>query len=107
MSENNKLVIFQNKQIRRIWSNNEWFFSVVDIIEALSESPHPRQYWEKVKQREFIAFQLSPIWLQLKLESSDGKKYSYRFPQMSPGLSGDFVFSKNHTSQFKTSYNWF
>lgn len=71
----NKLVIFQNKKIRRIWHNDEWFFSVVDIILALTESPHPRQYWEKVKQREFIAIQLSPIWLQLKLESSDGKKY--------------------------------
>jgi len=71
----NKIVIFQEQRIRRIWHANEWFFSVVDIVEVLSESPHPRQYWEKVKQREFIEIQLSPIWLQLKLASVDGKKY--------------------------------
>jgi prophage antirepressor-like protein len=74
-NEQNKLVIFQDKKIRRAWHNGEWFFSVVDIVEALSESPYPRQYWEKVKQREFVDIQLSPIWLQLKLVSADGKKY--------------------------------
>lgn len=74
--QQNKLVVFQNKKIRRIWHNDEWYFSAVDIVEALTESPSPRQYWEKVKQREFLDIQLSPIWLQLKLESSDGKKYN-------------------------------
>lgn len=76
MDQQNKLVIFQDKKIRRIWHHDEWFFSVVDIIEALTESRHPRQYWEKVKQREFIELQLSPIWLQLKLTSVDRKKYA-------------------------------
>lgn len=75
-NKKNKLTIFQEKQIRHRWHNDEWFFSVVDIVEALTESPHPRQYWEKIKRREFTEFQLSPIWLQLKLESSDGKKYT-------------------------------
>jgi len=70
-----KIVLFQSKQIRRIWHADEWFYSVVDIIETLTESPTPRQYWEKMKQREFLELQLSPIWGQLKLESSDGKKY--------------------------------
>jgi hypothetical protein len=74
-SQNNKLVLFQSKKIRRIWHKDEWFYSVVDIIEALTDSPTPRQYWGKVKQREFVDLQLSPIWVQLKLESSDGKKY--------------------------------
>jgi DNA-damage-inducible protein D len=68
-----KLVIFQNKQIRRIWQNKEWYYSVIDIVEALSESPFPRQYWEKVKQREFVEIEVSPIWLQLKLKAPDGK----------------------------------
>ena len=76
MNKNNKLVIFESKQIRRAWHKGEWFFSVVDIAGVLAESPYPRQYWEKIKQREFIDIQLSPIWLQLKLESSDGKKYN-------------------------------
>ncbi|MDP3988152.1 MAG: Bro-N domain-containing protein [Candidatus Levybacteria bacterium] len=76
IDKKNKLVIFQDKKIRRIWHGGEWFFSVIDIVEALTESSYPRQYWEKVKQREFTEVQLSPIWLQLKLASADGKKYA-------------------------------
>ncbi len=54
----NKLVVFQSKKIRRIWNEDEWYYSVVDIIAALTDSPTPRQYWGKVKQREFVKFQL-------------------------------------------------
>jgi hypothetical protein len=68
-----KLVVFQDKKIRRLWYNNEWFYSVVDIVEVLTDSPTPRQYWGKVKDREFIALELSPIWVQLKLPAEDGK----------------------------------
>ena len=75
MKNNNKLIVFENKKIRRMWHNDEWWFSVVDIVEALTDSPTPRQYWGKVKQMEFIELELSPIWIQLKLESPDGKKY--------------------------------
>ncbi len=75
MDKENALVVFQDKKIRRIWHKEEWFFSVVDVVEALTESPTPRQYWGKVKDREFLQLQLSPIWVQLKLPSSDGKLY--------------------------------
>ena len=70
-----QIALFKGKKIRKTLYNNEWWFSVVDVVEVLTESPYPRQYWEKIKQREFLDIQLSPIWLQLKLESSDGKKY--------------------------------
>jgi len=69
----NKLAVFQNKNIRRIWHEEEWFYSVVDIIEVLTDSPTPRQYWGKVKDREFTKLQLSPIWVRLKLKATDGK----------------------------------
>jgi prophage antirepressor-like protein len=72
----NKIVVFESRKIRRVWHHDEWYFSVVDVVEALTDSPTPRQYWGKVKQREFIDLQLSPIWVQLKLESADGKKYA-------------------------------
>ena len=47
--------------------------SVVDIVEVLTDSPTPRQYWGKVKDREFTKLQLSPIWVRLKLKAADGK----------------------------------
>ncbi|MFH1637640.1 MAG: Bro-N domain-containing protein [Candidatus Woesearchaeota archaeon] len=74
--ERNALVVFQGKRIRRAWHHEEWYFSVVDIIEVLTDSPTPRQYWGKVKDREFKEIELSPIWVRLKLTSADGKKYA-------------------------------
>ncbi len=68
-----KLVVFQDSKIRRVWHNDEWYFSVVDVVAALTGSPTPRQYWGKVKGREFKELELSPIWVQLKLEALDGK----------------------------------
>ena len=75
MDKDKALVVFQDKRIRRIWHNNQWYFSVVDVVAALTDSPTPRQYWGKIKDREFAKLELSPIWVQLKLESVDGKKY--------------------------------
>jgi DNA-damage-inducible protein D len=75
MTDEKALVVFEGKEIRRIWHDDQWYFSVVDVVQALTDSPKARQYWGKVKDREFTKLQLSPIWVQLKLESSDGKKY--------------------------------
>ncbi|MDO8628060.1 MAG: Bro-N domain-containing protein, partial [Candidatus Diapherotrites archaeon] len=72
MNSENALVVFQDKKIRRIWHNEEWHFSIVDVIQALTDSPSPRQYWGVLKGRES---QLLTFCLQLKLESSDGKMY--------------------------------
>ena len=72
---NNQVALFKGKEVRKILLQKEWYFSVVDIVEALTDSPTPRQYWGKIKQREFVDQQLSPIWVQLKLEANDGKKY--------------------------------
>ena len=47
----NKLVVFQDKKIRRTWHNDEWYFSVVDIIGVLTESVDQAAYWRKLKQR--------------------------------------------------------
>ncbi len=72
-----KLVVFNNINIRRIWLENEWYFSVVDIIEVLTESLDAKDYWYRLKKREFerSKIELSTYCRQLKLESSDGKKY--------------------------------
>lgn len=73
IEQNKELVVFRNKKIRRTWHNNEWWFSVVDIVGALAESPNPNNYWKVLKHREH---QLVTICNQLKLESTDGKYYS-------------------------------
>jgi hypothetical protein len=77
MSNSEKaLVVFQGKQIRRTWFNDEWWFSVVDIIEALTESGRARKYWSDIKKRlTEDGFELSAKIGQLKLVSADGKSY--------------------------------
>jgi len=72
-----KLVVFKNKEIRRILHENEWYFAVVDVVAALTVSDKPRDYWYRMKKRELGAtqFELSTLCRQLKLESTDGKKY--------------------------------
>jgi DNA-damage-inducible protein D len=71
-----KIVLFKNKEIRKILYNNEWWFSVVDVCEALTDSPDPGAYWRKLKQRlleeksEVVTFCHG-----LKLPASDGKNY--------------------------------
>jgi hypothetical protein len=73
-----KLVVFEDKNIRRSFHKGEWYFSIVDIVEVLTGSPNPRRYWSNLKiqlseKEGFI--QLYSKTVQLKLESSDGKKY--------------------------------
>jgi DNA-damage-inducible protein D len=73
-----KTIVFGAKQIRRIWVDDQWYFSVVDIVGALTDSTSPRKYWDAMKQREQEAtgFQLSTLCRQLKLIAADGKSYA-------------------------------
>jgi prophage antirepressor-like protein len=48
--EKNKLVVFQDKSIRRVLVEDEWFFSVVDVVAALTDSANAGAYWRKLKQ---------------------------------------------------------
>ena len=75
---NQKLVVFEDRKIRRIFHNEEWYFSVIDVIEVLTRSSNPRRYWSDFKRQltENEGFsQLYEKIVQLKLEASDGKKY--------------------------------
>jgi len=71
----NKLSVFEGKNIRKIWHNKEWFFSVIDVVGALTESVDAKDYWYRLKQREKEAseIELSTICRQLKLTAEDGK----------------------------------
>ena len=78
MVNDKTLVVFQDKKIRRVWENDEWFFSVIDVVEALTESTDAKDYWYRLKKRELESgeIELSTFCRQLKLQSSDGKYYS-------------------------------
>ena len=73
--DNNKIILFQEKQVRRVWHKDQWFFSIIDVIEVLTDSPTPSKYWGKVKERmqEETLNQLSPNWGKLKFLAPDGK----------------------------------
>ena len=81
-----QIILFEDKNIRRIWHEDEWFYSVVDFVGILTDSDRPRKYWADMKKREpqlsadfgqleIENKKLSTICRQLKLLSSDGKKY--------------------------------
>jgi hypothetical protein len=75
MIKTTKIALFKGKQIRKTLFQNEWWFSVVDVIEALTDSINPNDYWYKMKTRvkEEGGFELSTICRQLKLPAPDGK----------------------------------
>src|SRR3989338_6367378 len=77
MADSDKaLVVFQGKKIRRTWFNDEWWFSVVDIVGALTESDRARKYWSDLKKKlTEEGFELSAKIGQLKFVSADGKSY--------------------------------
>ena len=72
--------LFESRKIRTHWDETEeqWYFSVIDVVEVLTESVNPRDYWFKMKIRvnSDDGIELSTICRQLKLTSSDGKKYA-------------------------------
>ena len=51
MEEQAALAVFQGKKIRRLWYNDQWWFSIVDVVGALSESEDSRNYWKVLKHR--------------------------------------------------------
>ncbi len=69
--------LFENQQVRSVWDNEqeEWLFSVIDVVAVLTDSDKPRDYWYRVKKRmsDEEKSELSTICRQLKLKASDGK----------------------------------
>lgn len=71
------IAVFKGKEIRRTLHKNEWWFSIIDVVEALTESDRPRKYWNDLKKKLFEEgyAELSEKIGQLKLQSTDGKFY--------------------------------
>ncbi len=77
MEQNNKIILFQEKAIRRVWHNEQWYFSVIDVIEVLTGSNRSRKYWNDLKKKLITEgyAELSENIGQLKMLSTDGKFY--------------------------------
>ena len=70
---------YNDREVRAVWDeeNAQWWFSVVDIVAAITESPNPRKYWSVLKTRlKKSANELTTKCSQLKLTAADGKKYA-------------------------------
>ncbi|HQZ25658.1 MAG TPA: Bro-N domain-containing protein [Flavobacterium sp.] len=79
MTKETAIKLFEQKQIRSVWSDDEekWYFSIVDVIAVLTETPNARKYWSVLKTRlKKEGSQLATNCSQLKLQSSDGKFYN-------------------------------
>jgi DNA-damage-inducible protein D len=71
MDNKNNLIPFEGQTIRKIWHDEQWYFSVVDVIYVLTNSPKPKTYWGMMKKRESQPFTNCE---QLKLKASDGRQ---------------------------------
>jgi len=73
-SKDNALVVFQDKNIRRSWYENEWYFSVIDVIAALETSTIPKRYWSDLKTKlSTEGFEPYDKIVLLKLPAEDNK----------------------------------
>lgn len=68
-----KIEIFKGRELRKIIYKKEWWFSILDIIKVLTDSPQPKTYWAKMKERDKALSQPFPFWEQLKMTAEDKK----------------------------------
>lgn len=78
MAQEEAIKLFEGKQVRYVWDDEaqKYYFSVVDVIQVLTDSPRPRKYWNALKTKlEAEGSELSSNMGQLKMQAADGKKY--------------------------------
>ena len=73
MEEQNSPIPFEGKPIRKVWHNDAWYFSVIDVIEVLVDAVNPASYWNKVQKTILSDSQLLPFWQKLKLVGKDNR----------------------------------
>ena len=78
MTKESAIKLFQDQRVRVHWDDEreKWFFSIIDIIGILTESPNPRKHWSVLKTRfKKEGSELATNCSQLKMKSADGKQY--------------------------------
>jgi prophage antirepressor-like protein len=75
IEKNNKIVLFQSRKIRRAWHKEQWYFSLVDVVSALTDSPNPTDYLKKIRKRDNeLRFYLGTNCPQVEMLTETGKK---------------------------------
>ena len=78
MTQKESIRLFEERKVRAIWDDEqeEWYFSIVDVISILTDSPNPRKYWSVLKTRlKREGSELTTNCSQLKMQAADGKTY--------------------------------
>jgi len=78
MTQKNEIKIFDEKLVRTVWDDEleKWYFSIVDVVGVLTDSPNPNNYWKVLKNRlKKEGNESVTNCNQLKMQSSDGKFY--------------------------------
>ena len=78
MTQKESIRLFEERKVRAIWDDEqeEWYFSIVDVISILTDSPNPRKYWSVLKTRlKREGSELTTNCSQMKMQAADGKKY--------------------------------
>lgn len=73
--KDNEMIPFEGKEIRKVWHDEQWYFSVVDVIAVLTDSKNPNRYWTDLKRRtEKESGQSYAFCVSMKLAGTDGRK---------------------------------
>ncbi len=78
MNQENSIILFNQKEVRRYWSEDseQWYFSIIDIVAILSETSNPKRYWSDLKSKlKREGSQVYENIVHLKMLAPDGKKY--------------------------------
>lgn len=78
MTQHNTIKLFEAKKVRTIWDDKDekWYFSIVDVVAVLTDSPNPRKYWSVLKTRlKKEGSELTTNCSQLKIRSADNRRY--------------------------------
>ena len=75
MALSNRVILFEDRQIRRLWHKDQWYFNIVDIMSVLIDSENPRNYWSVLKNRlsKKEGLETLTVCEPLKFETQDGK----------------------------------
>ena len=71
---NDKLSLFEGKEIRKVYKNNKWYYSIIDVISVLTNSSNPSEYLKKIKQRDkYLETNWSLLCININMQTKDGK----------------------------------